>query len=133
MRALDDAAAYMALVLANAQGELHPLEEGKHALGSGMKVREYADRVGKAKSNIDDRRRAAEVSEACPDIRTADKKRHWQSLGTVHAAPSWLWPALAAELVARGWTNSQKFQSGKNTNSAKPAGKSQQSRPCLIP
>jgi hypothetical protein len=27
-----------------------------------------------------------------------------RQLAEIHAAPSWLWPALAAELVARGWT-----------------------------
>jgi hypothetical protein len=31
--------AYMELVLANTQGELRPLEEGLHALGSGMSER----------------------------------------------------------------------------------------------
>ena len=35
---MGDADACMALVLANTQSELHPLEEGLHALGSGWTV-----------------------------------------------------------------------------------------------
>lgn len=69
-----------------------------------MSVRDYAEAVGKAKSNIDDRRRAASVSQVCPDIRTDDKRRHWQGLAVIAGAPDWLRSALAAELVARGWT-----------------------------
>ena len=94
----------MALVLANTQGELHPLEEGLHALGSGLSVRAYAERVGRKPTPIAMRMQAARVVQACSDIGTAALKDRWNQLAEIHAAPSWLWPALATELVARGWT-----------------------------
>ena len=98
-----DAEAYMALVLANTQGELHPLEEGLHALGSGLSQRAYAEQVGKSANAVQRRSQAAAVARACTDI-SAELRDRWNQLAELHAAPSWLWPALATELVARGWT-----------------------------
>lgn len=94
----------MALVLANTQGELHPLEEGLHALGSGLDVKAYAAAIGKARTTLQDRVKAARVFQAVTDIRHDAIKDRWPHLAELHAAPAWLWPALAAELVARGWT-----------------------------
>lgn len=104
VRALDDAAAYMALVLANTQGELHPLEEGKHAAESGLTIREYAAAIGKKDHTSAARKAMAWQVAACCHVATADLRDRWRCLAELHAAPSWLWPALAAELVARGWT-----------------------------
>jgi hypothetical protein len=52
-----------ALALCNAQGELHPLEVGLHALGSGLTVRAYAERLGdrKKEDSIGLRVHAADV------------------------------------------------------------------------
>ena len=47
VRPMDDAEAYMQLVLCNTQSELHPLEEGKHAAQSGMDLKAYAEASGK--------------------------------------------------------------------------------------
>lgn len=89
-------------MLANTQGKLHPLEEGLHALGSGLGLRAYASAVGKAATTIQHRCQAAKVADACTHMGTADLRDRWRCLAEIHAAPSWLWPALAAELVARG-------------------------------
>ena len=47
MRDLSDEDAYMQLVLCNTQSELHPLEEGIHALNSGLSGSEYARKIGR--------------------------------------------------------------------------------------
>lgn len=100
---MDDAAAYMELVRANAQGELTALERGMHALHSGMTERAYADQVGRSKSTVHEEMAAAKVADACPDIR-AELSRHWQCLVAIHAAPGWLWSALVSKMVADGLT-----------------------------
>lgn len=66
---MTDGEAFMALVLSNNQGELDPLEIGIHAfeavpLSRGRKgegLSRYADKVGKAKSNVSKCRDAGEV------------------------------------------------------------------------
>src|SRR5262245_13119950 len=44
VREMDDDEAYMALLLTNTQSELHPLEEGMHALKSGLSQEMYAEK-----------------------------------------------------------------------------------------
>ena len=61
-------------------------------------MREYADKVGKSKSEIDRNRSAASVMQACP---LNSKDRH---LAELHAAPRWLWRVLVAKLIAEDWT-----------------------------
>jgi ParB-like chromosome segregation protein Spo0J len=104
VRELNDAEAYMALALTNTQGELHALEEGLHALESGMKVSAYADAIGRRQQTLSDRILAARVLKATGCPVTEWLRDHWQSLVPIHAAPEWLWPALAEALVAGGWT-----------------------------
>ena len=41
---------------------------------------------------------------AVPDIRHTDLSAHFSQLVAIHAAPAWLWPALLAALLAKGWT-----------------------------
>ena len=91
----------MALVLANTQGELHPLEEGKHAAESGLDLKSYAEAVGRARTSVSNEVLAARVASVVTNIGHADLDARWIALREIHAAPSWLWPALAAELVAR--------------------------------
>jgi hypothetical protein len=94
----------MALVLANSQSELLPLERGMHALKSGQGVRAYAAAAGCSHVEIIRNRASAEVFSAVPsgtgDAALYDKHRH---LAELHAAASWLWPALVARLIAEGW------------------------------
>ncbi len=68
VRKMTDEEAYMALVLHNAQSELEPLEEGMHALDSGMDQKAYAAKVGKARATLQDRWHAAEVFRTVRDI-----------------------------------------------------------------
>jgi hypothetical protein len=81
----------MALALCNAQGELHPLEVGLHALHSGLSVRDYAQRVGLAHPSIVVRRHAGEVVTRVIIGITPDR---WRHLAEIHASLQWLWPAL---------------------------------------
>ena len=103
VRDLDDDAAYMLLATSNAQGELSPLERGMHALNSGMDVKGYAASVGRARTSVQHEVYAAAVATAVPHVghgEITDKTRH---LDEIHAAPSWLWPALVAAMLAKGW------------------------------
>ena len=95
----------MSLVTANAQSELHPLEVGMHALKSGLDVKAYAEKTGFARSTLKDRVQAARVVSAVADIRHDPDK--WQCLAVIHAAPSWLWPALVGAVTGGGLTVEQ--------------------------
>jgi ParB-like chromosome segregation protein Spo0J len=102
VRAMDDDEAFMALVLANSQSELLPLERGLHALRSGLDVKAYAETVGRARTTVHQEVYAARVAQSVPHVRNElhDRTRH---LAELHAAASWLWPALVARLIAEGW------------------------------
>jgi hypothetical protein len=102
---MSDEDAYMALALNNAQGELHPLEEGMHAIGSGMTQRAYAEKIGKPHRTIATRMQAAEVA-ACADIGT-DLRVCWSQLAELHPAPRWLWRSLVSRLASEGSTVEQ--------------------------
>lgn len=105
VKEMTDEQAYMELVLCNTQSELHPLEEGLHALDSNMTIREYADKSGKGKSEIDRRKSAAEVMRACPHVgTTTEKKEYWRQIQEIHAAPNWLWSALVKQMLESCWT-----------------------------
>jgi hypothetical protein len=101
---MSDEDAYMALAHCNKQGELHPLEEGLHALGSGKSVRDYASRTGKSDKATQVRMQAVRFAAACSDIATADLRDSWSALSELHSAPRWLWRELVSRLVAEGWT-----------------------------
>jgi hypothetical protein len=103
---MSDEDAYMALALNNAQGELHPLEEGMHAIGSGLSQRDYAAKAGKGRGMIEPRWQAATVAAVCHDI-MADLRDHWSALSAIHPAPRWLWRSLVSRLVSEGWTVEQ--------------------------
>lgn len=102
VREMSDDDAYMALALNNAQGELHPLEVGMHALNSGMTIRDYAKAAGIAENTIGARVKAARVfSVTHMGDATSDDFRH---LAEIHAAPRWLWSALVAALIDKEWS-----------------------------
>lgn len=102
VREMSDEDAYMALALNNAQGELHPLEVGLHALRSGKEPKAYADLVGQPRTSIQTRISSARVA-AETDIGLSGKDR-WSQLAEIHAAPRWLWHALVAAMLDQGWT-----------------------------
>lgn len=114
---MDDDEAFMQLVLANAQGELSPLEIGMHALkavpladgGRGKKggLSEYAARVGRAVSGLSMLRSAAatvETLQSLEGFRIADVTDKAQHLYEISKSPRECWPTLVNELVANGWT-----------------------------
>jgi len=65
-----------------------------------MTIRDYAEKSGKGKSEIDRRKSAAEVFRACPHVgTTTEKKESWRQIQEIHAAPKWLWTALVQQMV----------------------------------
>lgn len=104
VRPMDDAEAYMQLVLCNTQSELHPLEEGKHAAQSGMDLKAYAEQAGKARSTLGFKVCAYRVLASVLHMKHADAQDNWRNLAEIHAAPNWLWKALVAEMLEQSWT-----------------------------
>jgi ParB-like chromosome segregation protein Spo0J len=97
-------------VTSNAQSELSALERGLHALhsvadGETLDVKAYAARVGRAGKTVSNEVWAARVVVAVADVGNRHSlSRHFSQLVEIHAAPAWLWPALAEAMVAGGWT-----------------------------
>jgi site-specific DNA-methyltransferase (adenine-specific) len=103
---LADDEAFMQLVLANAQGELDPLERGLHALTAERYadggLRAYAERIGAKRERISVLRSAARVAKECGSTHTfLGKSEH---LYEISKAPRAAWSLLAERLTARGWT-----------------------------
>lgn len=109
---LDDARAYMELVLSNAQGELSPLERGIHALGfverssggRGKKggLSEYARQLAIDDSNLSKLVNAARVYQNSGNVtEVSDRAFH---LSAIHKADCQLWPILVEALIAKGWS-----------------------------
>jgi protein gp37 len=101
---MSDEQAYMELVLCNTQSELHPLEEGIHALDSGLNGSEYARQSGKKQPEVARRVMAARVFKVMPCGITDPTSVDWRNLAEIHAAPQWLWTALVKQMVESGWT-----------------------------
>lgn len=108
---LDDAEAFMQLVLSNTQGELSPLEIGMHALravpraqgraGAGLAA--YAERIGITPAYVGQIRSAAEVMTSLlnSSLEVLDKAKHFYE---VSKAPRAVWDQLVAAMLAGGWT-----------------------------
>jgi ParB-like chromosome segregation protein Spo0J len=107
IRDLDDDQAYMLLRTSNAQGELSAVENWMHALRSGMEIKAYAARIGRPHQTVYDEVYAAEVVEAVPHMRNELANIPYKTLGAIHVAPRWLWPALGSAVVAGHWTVEQ--------------------------
>jgi hypothetical protein len=91
-----------------------PIERGMHALRAkeqGIDVKAYAVKVGRKQQNVSDEVCAARVVATVPDVRYAASDRFSQ-LASIHASPSWLWPALVEAMVAGGWTIEQTMKPG---------------------
>jgi hypothetical protein len=112
---MDDDEAFMALVLANRQSELLPLERGIHALtaqgrataGRGKKgdLSTYAETVGKTHQLISREVAAAEVWKSATMVADfpPEKIPAARVLAELHAAVPWLWPALVLRLIREDW------------------------------
>ena len=100
---MTDADAYMALILTNIQGELHPLEEGRHALESGLELKIYATQTGKKYTTLMHKVYAARVMQNT-HMGIDESSQLWRALAEIHSSPEWLWPAFATHLLAEHWT-----------------------------
>lgn len=121
VRQMTDEEAYMHLVLCNAQGELHPLEEGMHALQSGLNDSEYARQVGKPRPTVVKRILSASVAQVVlRKTSLGDLFPFWGHLFDIHPAPEWLWPALVQQLLAEDWTVEDTRKAVKSLNGMKP-------------
>jgi ParB-like chromosome segregation protein Spo0J len=113
VREMTDNAAFIALVLANSQSELLPLERGLHALKAtdkgkhGKSVKAYADATTRTPQVVAREVAAARVAaEVSPrgEISGAALIPFARHLAELYAATPWLRPALVARLVQEGWT-----------------------------
>lgn len=103
VKEMTDEQAYMELVLCNTQSELHPLEEGKHAAESGMDLKAYAEKSGKAYKALYNKTTAFRVA-AVSHVGIGTVADSWRNLAEIHAAPEWLWGALVKQMIESGWT-----------------------------
>jgi hypothetical protein len=106
---MDDEQAFLELVRSNRQSELSPLEHGIHALRatergsrSGNSIKDYAEAIGRPERSVNREVAAARVAASSP--MWASLAEHTRHLVELHAAASWLWPALVVRLLAEGWT-----------------------------
>ena len=98
---MGDDAAFMQLVLANAQGELSPLERGMHALAAtekgkhnGRSIQLYAKQIRQPQQTVDLQVRAAKVASKLPMISNfADLSKRPSHLAEIHVAPEACWSA----------------------------------------
>ena len=93
-------------LLCNTQSELHPLEEGKHAAESGMNLKEYAEAVGKVRATLNHKVHAWRVF-SLTHMGHDQARTSWRNLAEIHAAPKWLWAALAERMIEKEWTVEQ--------------------------
>ena len=123
VREMDDDTAFMQLVLANAQGELSPLERGMHALAATEKrkqsVNGYAKAVGRAQPSVQIEVEAARVASycTCNNPNLANRTRH---LAEIHTAPQPCWPVLVKRLLDGKWTVEQTIAAVKTVLAVKP-------------
>jgi hypothetical protein len=117
---MDDDEAFMALVLANSQSELSPLEHGMHAVKSGLDIKAYAAAAQVDRLKVQRRVMAARVAAVFTGEHAALVDR-WFHLVEIHAAASWLWPALVDRLLAEGWNvETTRSQAGRLKDAPEP-------------
>lgn len=105
IRKMTDAEAYALLLKDNEQDRLHPIEEGKHALDSGMSQRDYAARMNISRSTLKPKVEAADVYETiAKTVALGAVGKRWRALAALHSASPWLWPLWAPRLVEQSWT-----------------------------
>jgi len=120
VREMSDEEAFMALVLANSQSELSPLEHGMHAVKSGLDIKAYAAAAQVDRLKVQRRVMAARVAAVFTGEHAALVDR-WFHLVEIHAAASWLWPALVDRLLAEGWNvETTRSQAGRLKDAPEP-------------
>jgi protein gp37 len=108
VRAMDDDTAFMQLVLANSQSELAGLERGLHALdavGSGMTLRAYAEKIERNYTSTCRDYWAAEVAlKYTAGGSCASLMEYTSHLTEIRAAPPCTWTVLVEAVVGGGWS-----------------------------
>ena len=94
----------MVLLNENVQDGLHPIEEGKHQIDSGLSQRDYAERAGISRNTLKTKVGAARVyGTIAKTVALSDVGGRWRSLAALSSAEPWLWPLWAPRLLAEGW------------------------------
>lgn len=123
---MDDETAFMQLVLANAQGELSPLEKGMHALAATEKpnstIEAYATATGRKITQLKQEIYAARVFHIVAHATfspsaVSNRVRH---LTEIHAAPQLCWRTLVDRLVEHKWNVEQTKVAVRAVTSVKP-------------
>ena len=129
VREMDDDAAFMQLVLSNAQAELSPLERGMHALEAtekgkhnGRSIEKYSLAVGRDVNAVKREIYAAEVYQIAPfgTISAPDLVARTRHLCEIHAAPETSWSAMVMGLFDNKWSIEQTNAAVKAVNAVKP-------------
>ena len=80
------------------------MEEGIHALDSGLNGSEYARQSGKKQPEVARRVMAARVFKVMPHGITDPTSVDWRNLAEIHAAPESTWALLAGLLQEHSWS-----------------------------
>jgi len=106
VREMSDDEAYMQLALGNVQGELDPIEIGRHALGAtdkgkhdGFNLAAYAQQVGQDASNITRYSKGAEVLRVLEKLSQDNFLGRAKHLYAVSKTPRELWPTFAQWII----------------------------------
>lgn len=79
------------------------IEEGKHAAQSGMDLKSYAERAGKAQTTLRNKLMAFRVATES-HVGFGQVRECWRNLAEIHAAPKWLWRAMVETMLHNSWT-----------------------------
>ena len=109
---LDDDTAFMELRKSNAQGELSPLEDGKHAFGatkgnkwSGATLTQYASDIGKSGAYVSQVRAAYEVLETVNFTQVKLMLGKYKHLYAIHKEKDQdFWPVLVGYMLEKEWS-----------------------------
>ena len=109
VREMDDAEAFMQLLLCNAQGQLHPLEKGEHARlavdKGGMKLADYARGINENEDTVKNWFLAARVAQKrCTDTPFESILPYMKHLRLIHSANHDTWAEWVEQLLHEKWT-----------------------------
>ncbi len=126
VREMEDDTAFMQLVLANAQGELSPLERGLHALAATEKgafggvVDAYARHIGRNDGSVHREVCAATVARASHQGDVTPLLARTKHLHEIHSAPEHCWSPLVKRMVDGQWNSRQTDEAVKSVLAVRP-------------
>ncbi len=113
----------MQLELANAQGELTPLERGMHALAAISKqgdIKVYAEAMGRKQATVQGEVQAARVAKNARAF-FAEFLNRTRHLVEIHSAPENCWGGvLVSRMIALGWSVQQTKDAVRATTAVRP-------------